>query len=566
MKAKKIEGSVFFPDRAVRRQAINNHGKTLETSKNHFVSEIANSALTRTSNVVEEILRRKDASTMKRDRMVEGARVDAAFQQHSRPNEIFENPVSIIPSLIDSSQNLKGTSISKSSALFNSNQNQSNVNQNQSNVSITHQNTNGTVRATNGSVQDIDGTVDSALSKYLCKDGTGTDLLAEQEMMWPNSLRGKSSTITRKKNHPMVMFRGKAAGQNLTPPYLKSKYDVHERTNAQELSNMSPLRERDFVTWNAHFERRYAKTKKSLHRRFPTSHSSNGLQSLSNSVKNSLKTIHVGGRIQLDNRIHSRRLNVQREYASEENPDGSLHEDIEIALQAELEEKGTDDMDIEEKEKDVSDYHLPGELSDSIMCRTQLIEDLQNRILELKNEKKALAKHYDHLKKERNTMKSSEKQMNRKIDELQKECLALQRLKFGRIIDLDNLDKMSISQKIKDKQKQTRLLEMRFDRNRIERERKLNEKKKDLLQSTQDNTKLLRNIAELTKEKQLLEDQLDSSVKEMRQAGRGPQMQVEYRERNRLIQLVKVQAKEVDALKAEINMLRRKTGHLYTPH
>ena len=47
---------------------------------------------------------------------------------------------------------------------------------------------------------------------------------------------------------------------------------------------------------------------------------------------------------------------------------------------------------------------------------------------------------------------------------------------------------------------------------------------------------------------------------------KGTQMQIEYRERNRLIQLVKVQAKEVDALKAEINMLRRKTGHLYTPH
>ena len=31
------------------------------------------------------------------------------------------------------------------------------------------------------------------------------------------------------------------------------------------------------------------------------------------------------------------------------------------------------------------------------------------------------------------------------------------------------------------------------------------------------------------------------------------------------VQLVKLQAKEVDALKAEINMLRRKGGHVYTP-
>ena len=32
-----------------------------------------------------------------------------------------------------------------------------------------------------------------------------------------------------------------------------------------------------------------------------------------------------------------------------------------------------------------------------------------------------------------------------------------------------------------------------------------------------------------------------------------------------MVQLVKLQAKEVDALKAEINMLRRKGGHVYTP-
>ena len=33
----------------------------------------------------------------------------------------------------------------------------------------------------------------------------------------------------------------------------------------------------------------------------------------------------------------------------------------------------------------------------------------------------------------------------------------------------------------------------------------------------------------------------------------------------RLVALVKLQAKEVDALKAEINLLRRKGGHIYAP-
>ena len=35
------------------------------------------------------------------------------------------------------------------------------------------------------------------------------------------------------------------------------------------------------------------------------------------------------------------------------------------------------------------------------------------------------------------------------------------------------------------------------------------------------------------------------------------------KERHHLVQLVKIQAKEVEALKVEINMLRRNGGHVY---
>ena len=38
----------------------------------------------------------------------------------------------------------------------------------------------------------------------------------------------------------------------------------------------------------------------------------------------------------------------------------------------------------------------------------------------------------------------------------------------------------------------------------------------------------------------------------------------EKRERQHLVQLVKIQAKEVEALKLEIKMLRRKGGHVYS--
>lgn len=44
-----------------------------------------------------------------------------------------------------------------------------------------------------------------------------------------------------------------------------------------------------------------------------------------------------------------------------------------------------------------------------------------------------------------------------------------------------------------------------------------------------------------------------------------PMIRREVEERNRLVALVKLQAREIDALKVEINLLRRKGGHVYIP-
>ena len=83
-----------------------------------------------------------------------------------------------------------------------------------------------------------------------------------------------------------------------------------------------------------------------------------------------------------------------------------------------------------------------------------------------------------------------------------------------------------------------------------------------LLQATLENTQLLEQIADLSQKQFKLEKELNSTGSQMHVADQGPLIKNEIEERNRLVQLVKLQAKEVDALKAEINMLRRKGGHV----
>lgn len=79
----------------------------------------------------------------------------------------------------------------------------------------------------------------------------------------------------------------------------------------------------------------------------------------------------------------------------------------------------------------------------------------------------------------------------------------------------------------------------------------------------QENTELLNRIADLSARQFHIEKELNAGSNATSIADAGPAVKSEVEERNRLVSLVKLQAKEVDALKAEINLLRRKGGHVY---
>ena len=87
-----------------------------------------------------------------------------------------------------------------------------------------------------------------------------------------------------------------------------------------------------------------------------------------------------------------------------------------------------------------------------------------------------------------------------------------------------------------------------------------------LRQITQQNTRWLERVAELTKTQYDLEDQLNSSTKNVHVADTSPLDERSDQERRQLLALVQQQEKEIDALKAEIHVLRRKGGHVYLSH
>lgn len=86
--------------------------------------------------------------------------------------------------------------------------------------------------------------------------------------------------------------------------------------------------------------------------------------------------------------------------------------------------------------------------------------------------------------------------------------------------------------------------------------------KESLLRATQQNTELLNEIAELSGRQFHLEKELNGNSSGVSVNDTGPTVRSEVEERNRLVGLVKLQSKEIDALKAEINLLRRKVSKM----
>lgn len=97
------------------------------------------------------------------------------------------------------------------------------------------------------------------------------------------------------------------------------------------------------------------------------------------------------------------------------------------------------------------------------------------------------------------------------------------------------------------------------------RQSRLNEA---LLRVTHENTKFMTEIAAASARQFQLERELNFSKKSSHTGSNEdslPLLRRDLEERNRLVALVKLQAREIDALKVEIGLLRHKGGHVYIP-
>ncbi|XP_041471026.1 cilia- and flagella-associated protein 44-like [Lytechinus variegatus] len=212
---------------------------------------------------------------------------------------------------------------------------------------------------------------------------------------------------------------------------------------------------------------------------------------------------------------------------------------------------------------------VPQDLSQCLVFTNQAIRRLQQRIRELKEEKSAQRRHYKEHRQKHVQLIKDRKLMEARIDELEEKSNDMMRLKFGRIVDLDKMETVGVNRNVEELKEKIRINEGENAQEMQKWEKKILAKKRRITELTKDNTERLRQLTFLVGENKDLEKELDARQTSLTGQKSGNEFQgsrkADVVERKRLIQLVQLQAQEIEALKEEIGLLSRKGGHILPP-
>eukprot|EP00611_Tribonema_gayanum_P013849 TRINITY_DN25080_c0_g1_i1.p1 TRINITY_DN25080_c0_g1~~TRINITY_DN25080_c0_g1_i1.p1 ORF type:complete len:282 (+),score=108.90 TRINITY_DN25080_c0_g1_i1:72-848(+) len=199
----------------------------------------------------------------------------------------------------------------------------------------------------------------------------------------------------------------------------------------------------------------------------------------------------------------------------------------------------------------------------------QGLERLDKRTVELIDEGAAERERFKELHRERVRLEKARSEKLAAKEAGVQRCTELQMLKFGQLIDLEVLDRVGATLDEEEVNKKLAQMESQHREELSQLSATAARLKASMLRCTGENTALLTRVAHLTSRKLQLEKELNVGAGKGASLGTlthsGPGSNVEEDERERLKSLVRLQAKELDAMKAEINLLRRKGGHAYFP-
>uniref|UniRef100_A0A7S1SJP0 Cilia- and flagella-associated protein 44 n=1 Tax=Tetraselmis chuii TaxID=63592 RepID=A0A7S1SJP0_9CHLO len=208
------------------------------------------------------------------------------------------------------------------------------------------------------------------------------------------------------------------------------------------------------------------------------------------------------------------------------------------------------------------DGKLPYDLSNALVFSNTELEKLKSRIKELDQEKIALRRQQQELRKEHQQLLRDKKAKESRIAELDARAYNVQMLKFGQEIDLELLDRIGTTRGAEELQEQLKQQEAAFAKELRQWDRKIEQAQDQMLALTSDNTQCLQTVTKLSTQQKSLEAKLTTTQTSLFNDPVARRRK-EIAERDRLVQEVNSQAKEINSLKAQIVVLRRKDTSMY---
>ncbi|XP_033126041.1 cilia- and flagella-associated protein 44-like [Anneissia japonica] len=214
---------------------------------------------------------------------------------------------------------------------------------------------------------------------------------------------------------------------------------------------------------------------------------------------------------------------------------------------------------------------LPQDLTSTLVFTNTSMIKLQRRITELKEEKTTQRRLYKEHRQQHVRLIKERKLMETRIVELEEQCKEAMIQKFGCVVDLEKIETIGVNRNIEELKERIRQNELANSSDIQKWQEKIESKKDRITELTRENTEAIRRLTMLLGENEGLEKALDSRQKTL---SLGPALmggefqgsrKADLEEKQRLIQLVQLQAQEIEALKEEISLLSRKGGHILPP-
>ncbi|KPA77379.1 hypothetical protein ABB37_07243 [Leptomonas pyrrhocoris] len=189
---------------------------------------------------------------------------------------------------------------------------------------------------------------------------------------------------------------------------------------------------------------------------------------------------------------------------------------------------------------------------------------LRQRIYDLAAQKRLRRTEVISMAAELQQLKEACEAARRVYEEWQAKVTEVMLLKFGQHVDLEMLESCGSSWAIEAKKEELRHLELRWAREVRKMENYIADLRTRLQGKVFQNTSLLQNLGDLELERQKVDTALSQATSKTVQQYRGNTV-ASKQERLVLRELIAAQQEELDALNAEIVMLKRKGGHVYSP-